>query len=316
MNETLPKAFGCYTNTIMSSIGFFGSIICFITFNNSIFKLNFYNYFKMEVLFICFDLLLSISAILIDCNDIQVRFQYHANIYKIYFIAYLKSVFELVINIYGLLGTLVFYSTIVDSYFLKKISKVSYKIICFICLILGFLLFIFRIFDFKIIQSFSIISNNSVFISDKSDFSHTEFSIIINIISFIIRDLLYVLILIVLNSLIFFKVKDLIKKKRTIMANVNSIDSNNETNMKSSLLSTKIMVIVGNINNLFGRIPILINLVLDASIEEYESKTFGIFIFHLAIFTVYTSYIVKFILYYITNKNFRLVILKYLKRIF
>jgi hypothetical protein len=313
MNETIARLFACYTNTMLSSIGFICSIICFIIFNNSMFKLNFYGYFKMEVLFISFDLLLSITTILIDCNDIQIRYEYFSNVYRIYFIAYLKSVMEFSINIYSLLGTLAFYSKIDGSNFMIKLNNKSYKTICSIAFIVSILMFIFRAFDFKIVEYHSKISNTSLFITDKSDFSHTKFSIIINIVTFAIRDLFYVLILIVLNTLIFLKVKKLIKRKRTIRATTS--DSNNEINIKTSLLSVKIMVIAGNINNLFGRIPILLNLILDSSINDYKSKQFGIILFHLTIFTVYASYIVKFILYYVTNKNFRLLISNYALKI-
>ena len=54
--EYTDDIFFCYTCPIISLIGFLLSIFCLIIFLNTQFKQNLYNYYKIEILFIAFDL--------------------------------------------------------------------------------------------------------------------------------------------------------------------------------------------------------------------------------------------------------------------
>ena len=300
----INKIFSCYLNAIASSIGFISCLMCFIVFSNSQFKLNFYKYFKMELIFIGFDLILSALATIVDCNDSLVKDHYLSRAYQLIFIVYFKSVLEFCANYFCIFGTIDFYLTISQSKF-NMFSKLSYKIICLILFLIGCIMFSFRIFERSIADSIDISNNKTVYYLAKTKFSETTILKTINIISFFIRDFIYIFILIILNYFIFRKVRDSINKKIYILQNSGGESSVADNKIKNTKNSLKLMILVGNLNNIFGRLTILINLTLEVSIENYTLDNYGIIFLNISIFAVYTSYLIKFMLYYLTNNTFR-----------
>jgi hypothetical protein len=304
----INKVFSCYLNAITSSIGFFLCLMCFIIFNNSKFKLNFYNYFKMELILIGLDLLLSALATMVDCNDSSIKDYYLTRLYQLIFIAYFKSVLEFCANYFCIFGTVDFYLTISNSKS-NIFSKISYRIICFFWFLIGCIIFSFRLFEFT--NSIDTSNNKTIYYLAKTQFSETIILKSIHIISFFIRDFMYILILIILNFLIFKKVSDSINKKSYILQNVSSESTAVDVKIKNTRHSVKLMILVGNLNNIFGRLTILINLVLEASVKNYTLDNYGIIFLNISVFAVYSSYLIKFMLYYLTNNYFRDIIKYY-----
>ena len=123
----------------------------------------------------------------------------------------------------------------------------------------------------------------------------------IHITAYVFRDLFYIIVLAILNGLIFFKVKEAMKKKRYVTSN----NGRSGTSIEHTNRVIIIMVIFCNTNNIIGRLPICLHLILEYAVPNYYSYNWTIIFLHLAIFTVYFSFFNKFFLYYITDKNFK-----------
>jgi hypothetical protein len=289
----------------------------------------------METILTAFNLLLSSIGTSVDCYDSSIRSLFLTRVFQLYFLAYFKSVLEFCINYYCLVGTFDFYLSIsskssASSKSNNCLSKISYKIICLIIFIFGCILFSFRIFDEEIIflnqSNLSNFSLGSGYQLEKTSFSEWPLTKWIIMLSFFLRDFVYVIILIILNSMIFYKVRKSIRHKKFIQnININVSNTNEageprktsslDTKFKRTNLSLKMMIIIGNLNNLIGRISILLYFILDTTICHYKNITLGEIMFNLIIFCVYFSYLIKFFLYYITNKTFRSILKAYILKI-
>ena len=180
------------------------------------------------------------------------------------------------------------------------VTKITYKIYALIVLIGSSFIFFFRIFEFRILNILKIsnISNETISKSfnDESSyliiqneiFTHSVLIEFIHIASFVVRDFFYIIILMIFSGLIFTKVDKAMKYKRYI--SYNSRES--ETNIEQTYRVIAIMVIVGNMNSIFGRTPILINLVLEIFIQDYGSNNWDMVFTVIAVFAVYFSFFI------------------------
>ena len=107
-----------------------------------------------------------------------------------------------------------------------------------------------------------------------------------------------------MNSLIFRNLNKAMRNKISIhIANV--ANANEERNIKHTHhIVIMYVVILGNINNICGRTPILIHLILEFVIQNYNLQSWSFIFTHIAHLAVYISYCIKFFLYYFTNRHF------------
>ena len=146
----------------------------------------------------------------------------------------------------------------------------------------------------------------------KAEYGSFHFNVVMSIIeiaAFTLRDGLSSVVFIVLNILIFNKVKkNLNKKKRMVMekSTVNDFaeTGNSLTKVDRSQIRLTIMVLVSCANCLVGRTPILLFFILRNFLEESQLTK----LLYFAISCIYFSYFISFFLYYITNKKFKYVL--------
>ena len=307
----LDIIFNCYANSICSIIGFLLSIVCFFTFNNSIFKLNYYNYFKMEISLIGFDLFLTIFSICNYCPLLSLKSTYALVAYKFYGLWYFKSVLELSANLCCIFGTLNFYCIIAKKNltWLKIISNISYIKVCSCLFIFSCAFFSYRLFEINIISVFDNKTNQSDhYVMSKTKFAESKIYGWLTLLTYSFRDLITTLILLILNLLIFINVKKAISNKKYLQNR--NLDSNEQRNIKSTENSLKLMVFFGNFNNILGRLPLLIYFY-----NSYLIKFESAWLLDISILIIYLSYIIKFMLYFFTNKLFKKILQNYLNSV-
>ena len=171
-------------------------------------------------------------------------------------------------------------------------------------------MFSFRLFE-RFVNSIDTPNNKTIYCLGRTEFSETIILKSINIVSFFIRDFIFITILIIFNYLIFKKIRESIKKKTLVLQNAGSESTTTGVKIKNTKNSVKLMVLIGNLNNIFGRLTIFINLVLEVSVHNYAIDNYGIIYSNISVFAVYSSYLIKFILYYLTNNTFRIIIKNY-----
>lgn len=308
--EYTENIFFCYTCPIISLIGLILSLFCLGVLMNSQFKQNFYNFLKMEIFFITLDLLIGTIKPVFHCFYSPTRGKYYSVIYFIYFINYAASVLEQSVFLCNILATVEFYLLISNKQQSKYniLKRINYKIFGLIVFISSSLLFLYQIFEFNI-KSIKInqppfynsSSATDFYIIEKSVFSYSIFYRINQISGFVIRDFINLFILTILNIMIYLTIRKSLRKKLEIQNNVS-------TSVKNVDNSLKLMVFLGSLNNIIGRIPIAIWSILD-TVYDYENTHL---LLKVAVLTVNLSFGFHFILYFITNKLFRKVFLNYL----
>jgi hypothetical protein len=311
--ENTENIFFCYICPIISLNGLILSTLCLIVMMNSQFKQNLYNFLKMEMFFIALNLIIGTIKPIFHCFYSPTRGKYFSVIYFIYFINYLSSVLEQSVFVSNILATIEFYLLILNKHESKYnfLRRVNSKIIGLIVFISSSLLFLYQVFGFNIKKlkinhrPFHNLSSATDFFSiEKSAFSFSIYYRINQIAGFVIRDFINLFILTFLNILIYIKIKKSIRKKLTIQANVSSSVKNIDN-------SLKLMVFLGSLNNIIGRIPIAIWSILD-TIYVYEKTHL---LLKISVLTVNLSFGFHFILYFFTNKLFKKVCLTYLSYI-
>jgi hypothetical protein len=311
--EYTENIFFCYTCPIISLNGLVLSLFCLSVLMNSEFKQNFYNFLKIEIFFITLNFIIGTLKPLFHCYYSPTRGKYYSVIYFIYFINYLSSVLEQSVYLCNILSTVEFYLLISNKQQSKFniLKMINSKLIGLFVFISSLILFLYQTFEFdirsyKIYQPpfYNLSSTTDFFTIEKSKFSFTNFFRVNKIAGFVMRDFINLLILIFLNILIYLNIRKSIRRKLEIQSNV----STSAKNVDNSL---KLMVFLGSLNNIIGRIPIAIWSILD-SVYSYEKTHL---LLKIAVLFVNLSFSFHFILYFITNKLFRKVFLNYLSYI-
>ena len=153
--------------------------------------------------------------------------------------------------------------------------------------------------------------------------SNTEFSYSLakkstEIAAFLIRDGINFMVLVVLNVLIYLKVKKVMAKKKAMLnknylphtstSNTNEATSNSNSKMKRSQHKTAFMVIIVSLCYIIGRIPIMISFVIRNLYDETNEMRIFLIASVVCIILSYDSY---FFIYYFTNSNFKKLFIQY-----
>jgi hypothetical protein len=294
--------FFCVMTPIIDIIGVILSITGLAILQNVQFKENVYKYLKVETLFICINLIISSLRPMYHCETVSTYKTKLIVIFQSYFRGYFGSCLEEAAFLCNLIATFQFYLMVanVKSSKFKRFARFNYKIVCFIVFLFSCVLFLYQIFEFKIVSHMNN-DNKTIYTTESINIEYHYLFNINRIVAFSIRDFLNPFISIILNILIYLKVRRVIKRKKTLQ-------KNKTTNMKNVDNSLKLMIFFGSLNNIVGRVPIALWYILDI-FYNYE-KTHLVLKF--AVLAVDLSYAFHFILYYVTNKLFRQIFVNYL----
>lgn len=298
--------FSCLMSPIICMIGFISNLLCFVIFLNDNFKKTMYFYLKIEALFVCLNLFIGSFKPLNHCTDAITYGSYISSIYFIYMINFFLSVLENSAFICRNISLYEFYLLVANKKPSKHciITRVNYKLVSIIIFLFSFFLFIYQIFEFEIKKELKSKGNVSAYDYgfQITNFSKSDIFKINQIIAFTIRDFLNLFIMIYLNISIYLKLLKSMKNKI-------EIQKSNAENAKNAINSTKLMVFLGSLNYVIGRIPIAVYSILNTQLKYSEIHLLT----KLAVVTVNLSYSIHFILYITTNKIFKRVFLNYIK---
>ena len=299
---------------IIPSSGILGLILTLfslIIFSNSVFKQEIYTFLKYESVFIAIDLFVTSFRPMFSYVQSEFSITYFSQLYYIYFIIIFTSIFEMSAIICHNLSNYELYILLSNKQKPKFLQKCPKKIICAIIFAFSCLIYLYQFFSFRVraygnyeINNFT---NKTEFVFTNYrygtfDFNDTLAKKLIQIIAFFLRDGVNLILLIGLNVMIFFTVKDVILKKKILLQNMATKDSSKKTNqIRNSQRTTAIMVLLVSLSYIIGRLPIMTITIL---MEFYRNDTIE-FITIISVFCVYISYGSYFFIYYICNNKFR-----------
>ncbi len=230
-----------------------------------------------------------------------------------------------------------------------RLSKINYKLATFVIFIFSSLAFLFQPFQEAIYIQHVIFTDSGeielyqgwIYLMAETYFSRTTFKKIYELFWFSFRDGVLLLILILLNVLIYIQVMKSIKNKKKMLNKsnltnsvsmlkdeMNSIQTENESleNVESrkgyaksktkedrAVIKLTIMVVLGCINTIINRIPILLCFIIRNIIGwTGPVPTLN----SVACLVVYITYSLYFFLYFYSNKRFRKTFFEGLNKIF
>lgn len=323
---------------VIPVIGLFGSIfnfLCFLIFLNKEFKELVYKYLKVESLLLTIHLFLQIfRPIHFVRTNITLSCSLFAQIYQFFLLNYLASIIEMTTFILHILSTLDFYFLISNmNKNFPRISNINYKIVALVVFVFSALAFLFQPFQGGIYIQHVIFTDSGtrelyqdwIYLMAETYFFRTTFKKIYELFWFSFRDGVLLFIIIILNILIYIQVikslnnkKKMLKKsgnvpvlKDEMNSNENESVNKNETKKNQSKNKNKedravkkltIMVVLGCINTIVNRTPVLILFIMRNIIGwTGPVPTFNA----VAGLIVYATYSLYFFLYFYSNKRFR-----------
>jgi hypothetical protein len=337
-----------YVIPIVSLIGFLLSILCFFIFLNKEFKEVLYKYLKVESLLISMNLFIQIFRPVYFYNASYFSKTLFSQIYSFYILYYFVSSLEMASFLLHIMSSLDFFLLI--SNLTQKLTfykKLNYKLVSVIIFLFSISIYIYIIFikeirshDVLFIDSKDVIlSYTIIYLSYDTEFSKTTVKKIMEISVVVLRDGIFLLTLVILNIIIYLHVRSSIMKKRRMLnrdngsmikteaeaASIDDLSINNHPttiNVKKSKSERKnnkaqykltIMVIIGSLNCILGRLPILSDFIVQNIIGWNDQvKLLNMY----ACLAVYVSYSINFFLYMYTNKRFNKIFFQYLQIVF
>ena len=304
--------FFCYTCTVISVIAFILGIISLIIFSHSTFKESFYKYLRVEITLITISLFFSSFRPIHSCYGSPLSQSYISNNYVKFFLHYLNSPIELTAMICHNLYSLYYYLSISEvgqrqpNSFKNKILKFlkSNCVLFTICIFfINCLLYLHQVFEFDIVPK----DIPGKYYMGKSEFTKCIWFIINQKFAFIFRDFVNLNLIIVLNIMICFKLKQYIEQKSKLIEDKQKLEA-----LKRNLHNKLNVILCGSINFILGRIPILVYFILD----HFYSYDKIHLILKIGVLAVNLSYFLYFILFYFINNNFRSVFNSHLRGLF
>lgn len=229
-----------YICPFVGAIGVFLNLIVFIIFSNSVFKEILYKYLKLQALFIGLDLLFTSFRPVFYWKHLEIAHSYPAHLYEKYIITYGASVVEMSAFVCLVLATLNYY-LLIDNLLASQrffFSRVSYVYVVTFVVLVSVFLFLYQLFEYKIVcediplsmwesamnnydnnnnQNYSVNQTKHMCDIEYEQFHYSKFHTIIEIVAFFIRDGLNLIILVMLNLMIFVRVKKGMNKKKSIL---------------------------------------------------------------------------------------------------
>lgn len=313
---------------LVSLIGLILNLISIAIISN--FKEPLYYYLRLELMFQCSDLLVTVLKPIYFCRTCWLSTTFFSNLYYLVFNVYMASVFELGAimsrNMSAFICVLLISKNFREVRFALK--KSFCKIFALAILILSYSLYTYQLFEYKIVpsSSFSLSSNLSLVVTyevTKTEFGMSYLKSYIEILVMAFRDAINVAILFCFNLIIIFITKANVNEKKNILANSNRMRANyferyleycNNTALIRRLAHKEnrqtVMMILTCLNSLIGRLPILFFFIKKNIIQMSDKNT------KYAALMVYFSYSINFFLYYQSNYKFRKLFNLYACKIF
>lgn len=340
LNENIENKndlFFTYLCPILGICGFVLHSLSFMVYSNSKFKEMLYKYLKMESLNVLLDLLITAIKPIYYCRTCNVSKTYFVQIYFIALIVYVPSILELSAILNRNLSTICCLMILRKN--IKKIRLLLvidyYKIINLIIWFISSLIFVYQVFEYKIVNINHPNGLDKIYKIEKSQFSNTTIKSVLELTAFIFRDGLNLTILIILNILIFICFKNDLSKKKAFLKTTNSNtkdelvsgqdigtkQQSKEDKYKINNVSNRIkkcetkqtfMVFVTCLCCIIGRLPILIFFIL----RNFKDENKYLILNKIAVMFIYLTYIFNFFLYYHSNKRFKKILINIFIRFF
>lgn len=328
-----------YIVPIMGTVGFILQLLSFLVFSNSKFKELLYQYLKLESFCLLLNCFNASFKPIFHCRTCKISKTYYAQLYFIIFIEFGSSLLEFSAIVNRILSSFCCFMLLCNKMSKQKPYLFFYysKLVNLAIFFFGSTIFSFKIFSYEIVKkSVTEINSNqtkSQYEFRGSNFSKGAWKNALEISAFVFRDAFNIIILLVLNFLIYSRIKNNLSKKKTLFmpnnTNVklsthqnesfkmdlsffNDFNKQNSKNKKISTLARikrceikhSIIVLISCFNYLVGRIPIMVFFILRNLNKENHYLLKG------SVLTVYFSYNFNFFLYYFSNKQFRRVFKK------
>jgi hypothetical protein len=327
--DITPGYFECFLIPSIALIGLIGNIICYdvfkrLAFSNKIkLEANLYMYLKIESFIISWNLFFQTFRIFFSIKAFQATLAY--GIYTLYFLWIFPAVLELMAIICHTSSTIHYYLIVKEAnssiFCILKIFQASsfiYKTTVMVILSIVPFLYLFFCFEIGWIDSLDFkFSNETASIGFYAiipkKFNDTFYKKIIEIISYLIRDFLMVSILLLMNILIYLHVRNALNNKKKLLYNSSASDNFNLdfTNVTVKKRKSKIdlankrivlMVVLTSLNNIFGRVPMLLYFILK---NAYKENTI---LGEIGILAIYVSYSLNLFIFLLINSRFRRVL--------
>ena len=272
-------------------------------------------------MFIWLDLCATVMPIFIYRPELDRA--YFRWFYRLYMIIISKSVLELtaiLCHIVSSIELLLFISNKQRPKPLRKVPSIALFMLFISIFIYSYMFFVSYI-DLEPFNTNATNKTSFQYVGYK--ISNTEFSYSLTkksteIAAFLIRDGVNFIVLVVLNVLIYLKVKKAMAKKKAILnknylpntstSNTNEAPSNGNSKMKRSERKTAFMVIIVSLCYIIGIIPIMISFVIRNLYDETNEMRIFLIASVVCIILSYDSY---FFIYYFTNKNFKKLLIQF-----
>lgn len=325
-----------YICPFVGMIGVFLNAIVFFIFSHAVFKEILYKYLKLQAMFIALDLLFTSFRPVSYWKFTELSHSYAAHLYDLYLITYGASVVEMGAFVCLVMATLNYY-LLIDSMLATQrcfFARVSYISVALFVVVFSVFLFLYQLFEYTIICGNVIMAPNvTKYMCDieYEPFHYSTFHMINEIGAFFIRDGLNLIILIILNFMIFIRVKKGMNKKKSMLNKSSASLASNESGTKRigsvinrnesdkrlrSISKTKykltVMVIMSSVNCALGRLPIMIFFI----IRNFQENEALLYFRKIAVVFVYLSYDFNFVFLYLTNKKFKMLFNRYFLMLF
>ncbi len=297
---------------ITSPVSIVGAAFCSINvfiFSRPVFRQKLYRFLKYESIFITCDLLIKAFSPVAYCQHCSISKTFSSCVYVIYFSIYLSSILEMSAFMCNIFSGLYFYFLVKN---IKLSFQINHRVTILVFVVLSSCVFSYQLLEFEIKYKVDNVTQEIAYHVKLTDFYYSQVCAIVEIVVNSFRDGLHLGILITINVMLIVHIKASMRHKMTILPKPDSrskntlffIDRQRSTTDTIKIKERRItnLIVINCSNSIFGRLPILVYFILrNLSNDTLLVDYFGGFAF----FFVYTSYLAKFFLFYLINRNFR-----------
>jgi hypothetical protein len=267
-------------------------------FSNQQFKEKLFAYLKLESIFITLDLIIMAVFPMYDFTASDVSRSLFACVYHKYGKIYLASILEMsaiISSIFASINCLVLIDSQSNNYLFKLANSFNPYLVALLEIVFSAVIFLYQLFQHDIVEK-----EMGKYFDAPTDFSRTQLSYILELSTFILRDVVLVIVLILINVLMVIEVKKSLNKKLEITS-INGNNNYKSTSIKRSQRKLTKMVITDSLIGFFSRLTTVIYFLLKDVHDQYLLK-----LFLYTVFLIITlSYGAKFFIYYYFNRRFR-----------
>jgi hypothetical protein len=294
-----------YLVTIMNLFGIIANGLCIIVFIKMIRgpHTNMSKYLLMKSLSDFFISFINIFQYFYFCSNCKSSTSFIKQLWYGWFYFYIGNIFESTSSIFEIAAIFDCYITITSK--LRLIQKNLFFYLFSIAVIIVFSLFHLIVpFGLTIKRNIEIDSNDNKtrtsYSSEFNDFGHSSFYSNFGLVSAIMRDYIFWILLLILNIMVLFLLKRTTQRRRALEDGNNA---NNNLSAKAHHAEKKkmIMIIAIGCNYLIGHLPYFIWLTLFFYIYKNINDCSFIYVY----FLYYLSYVTGIFFYFFFNNVFR-----------